>query len=427
MRLLSFLLCQILFVGSYAQNIVIEKEHLLSAEIPFPLVESHMVVNPVNQKHLLVAAITIKEPEKDNNSESYITLFQSYDGGLSWTYKQFNDDVTLGADPWIAINNKGVVVLTVLTASKITPQVCLLAYVSPDAGKTWGGNPFNLGTNHDREAVIVDPKTQNFIIVSNKIKRVEGAVRSGIFCAKLSPSGLFIESNWIPFSNVDITSTHPVYSTEGYLFIPFVDYSFNNQPLKTRRYWLVKSKNSGNNFSEPLLMTETQSVFFSPNLLIDTSNHKNKLYLIKPDGITTNYNKISIISSDNMGETWSSPIRIDHSNDSIIMRNVNATVNKKGVVAVFWYDTRNDPANKNQDIYFTASLDGGKTFLKEQRVTTKSSFTQTIKNGWSAKRWPSGGDYSGIVAMEDGSFQIVWSDARSGIYQLYTSNIKIVE
>ena len=36
-----------------------------------------------------------------------------------------------------------------------------------------------------------------------------------------------------------------------------------------------------------------------------------------------------------------------------------------------------------------------------------------------------GGDYSGLAATSDGIFHLVWSDARTGIYQLRTASVAV--
>ena len=45
--------------------------------------------------------------------------------------------------------------------------------------------------------------------------------------------------------------------------------------------------------------------------------------------------------------------------------------------------------------------------------------------GGNVAQFKSGGDYMGLVATPDGSFQVVWADSRSDYFQLYTSNIKV--
>ena len=105
-------------------------------------------------------------------------------------------------------------------------------------------------------------------------------------------------------------------------------------------------------------------------------------------------------------------------------------VNKDGIVGVVWYDGRNDPSPikgsfRCQDIYFTASLDGGETFLPEVKVSTKRSCPVSPQNVQTALRFPAGGEYIGMSATPDGSFRILWSDNRAGTYQLRFATTKV--
>src|SRR2546430_5522964 len=48
-------------------------------------------------------------------------------------------------------------------------------------------------------------------------------------------------------------------------------------------------------------------------------------------------------SSENRGETWSEPIRIDHPGDTTPQTRTPAiAVNGEGHIAIAWYDARND-------------------------------------------------------------------------------------
>jgi hypothetical protein len=118
-------------------------------------------------------------------------------------------------------------------------------------------------------------------------------------------------------------------------------------------------------------------------------------------------------------------------------------VNKDGVVGITWFDTRDDgPHHYNE--YFTASLDGGKTFLPPQRVSSESSTprgagnaafsiagSSASENGVftflfsAANRWPSGGDYMGLSVDSSGIFHPFWIDSRSGTGQLWTAPVMV--
>jgi hypothetical protein len=41
------------------------------------------------------------------------------------------------------------------------------------------------------------------------------------------------------------------------------------------------------------------------------------------------------------------------------------------------------------------------------------------------QRWSYGGDYNGLVAASDGTFQALWTDGRADVFQLRTAQIKV--
>ena len=111
--------------------------------------------------------------------------------------------------------------------------------------------------------------------------------------------------------------------------------------------------------------------------------------------------------------------------EKFLRRAPQIAVNNKGIVGVSWIDRQADPEKKRSDVWFTVSTDGGKTFLPKVKVSEQSTDPATSLNGFAETRWPSSGDYFGLVAKPDGSFQLAWTDSRTGVYQLYTSNVVI--
>src|SRR3712207_588288 len=117
--------------------------------------------------------------------------------------------------------------------------------------------------------------------------------------------------------------------------------------------------------------------------------------------------------------------RSSSSGEVVFRRTPSVAVNKDGVVGLTWYERRKEAGGECQHLYFTASLDGGKSFLPQVRVSAAPSCPDTPRNGQSAKRWPGGGDYSGLAASADGAFHALWSDSRDGIYQLRTARVQV--
>src|SRR3712207_8750402 len=59
--------------------------------------------------------------------------------------------------------------------------------------------------------------------------------------------------------------------------------------------------------------------------------------------------------------------RSSSSGEVVFRRTPSVAVNKDGVVGLTWYERRKEAGGECQHLYFTASLDGGKSFLPQVR------------------------------------------------------------
>lgn len=173
--------------------------------------------------------------------------------------------------------------------------------------------------------------------------------------------------------------------------------------------------------------------------------------------------------SDDQGKTWSTPVRVsDERGRGPTLRGPDLTkaaitVNPAGVVGVTWYDTREDPKNADKRMRFSASLDGGESWLPSVWVAThtfrafkdvprgqvKATTGQintkmltgaltagetedaakvlsiTIRPVEETDKWQTFGDYAGLAADADGTFHAVWIDNRNGVGQIYTAPVTV--
>jgi hypothetical protein len=74
------------------------------------------------------------------------------------------------------------------------------------------------------------------------------------------------------------------------------------------------------------------------------------------------------------------------------------------------------------DLDFTASADGGATFVAPVPVLKTPSRTDT-----ELTRWPYGTDYISLATPSDGSFHPLWVDTRDGRGEVQTSKIEVRE
>src|SRR5205823_1405903 len=101
---------------------------------------------------------------------------------------------------------------------------------------------------------------------------------------------------------------------------------------------------------------------------------KDRLYVVWAD-VSSGRARIMFTQSSDRGEHWTAPKPIDDDEDrpsngpDDFMPQI--AVNNNGVVGVMWYDRRDNPDNKGYYARFTASLDGGETWLPSVRVSEK--------------------------------------------------------
>lgn len=175
---------------------------------------------------------------------------------------------------------------------------------------------------------------------------------------------------------------------------------------------------------------------------------ENRVYVVWRKELSRQHSELYLAHSTDGGQTWSMPIRIGalaatHPQD-LVQKFPMIQVNAKGVVGVSWFDNRQALHKPAYDIYFTASTDGGESFLPEVRVSTGTSFNSRAVDGQPSiydnpYQFPEGtyaftsmylmrslaADYSEMSVDSAGRFHPVWPDARSGTFQLYTSAIRV--
>ncbi len=422
-----------------AQLIHVSEDHAVLIGLEEPLVEPHLVIHPANPAHLLGAALisVATESVEERIARQRCVSFVSTDNGTSWQRHDF--PITSCFDPWVAITPDGQAVFTALASHPNLPQQGsggLIVYHSADGGRTWDDQPIGLGRGHDHQTVVVDRSSSEreswlYVISSRDIRADQGKRRFGVFVARSRNGGkAFDVPVHIRPNNLLILAEIPVVLSDGTLVVSFVEAAGGDGRtlLLRRRAWVVRSTDGGHTFSSPMFVNEAcggPSGFSLSALVTDTSPglFRDRLYfacnLPESDGVVVHY-------SSNGGESWSNPIPV-HSlaADTLVSRKLMAAaVNNKGVVGVAWTDGRKRPGTNcyGYDIYFAASLDGGDTFLPEERVSSATSCPdETVSGRW----WSDGGDYFGMATDDGGRFRLLWSDARQGLFQLRTAVVEV--
>ena len=415
---------------SYAQvKLKVEKNRSIKSNpATRPIVEPHLAVNPNNGRHMVAAAIVF-DSAQTSPDRTHIVVFATNDNGKTW--KQTDLPMTVGFDPWVAIRDEKQVGLVALAGYGPGNRNGLVYYFSTDGGFTWLANDtVMLGGGHDHATMALDNRSDRLYILSSVSRR--DSLRQ-----MNSYAWLNYTDDWRTFrqqaslfhvGKVNSNTLTINLSDNGQPILPYVEYVVNNERASNPNFKYVVAKN-GNEFSTPYFITDKAGLAkgFPVTAVQASGKYKGRIYLVKNTGTTpSRSNGLYLQYADSIGGKWSDDIRIDHNDaQEKFIRTAAIAVNKNGVIGIAWVDRRNDSALKKNDIYFTVSTDGGKTFIKEIIVTNMSSDPATAQNGKAGERFISGGDYMGCAAKPDGSFQLVWADNRSGMFQLYTSNIKL--
>ena len=138
--------------------------------------------------------------------------------------------------------------------------------------------------------------------------------------------------------------------------------------------------------------------------------------------------QISAIRSADGGKTWSEPVK---ANDDTPKRKWNypeaypsISVAPNGRIDLVWYDGRNDPtfvdgarAYNFQDVYYTYSHDGGKTWAANMKVNDRLINRQFGPSKQGGIRGP-----AGLASLDTGAF-LAWDDSRNGTVENATQDI----
>jgi hypothetical protein len=405
--------------------------------------------------------------------------YVSFDGGASWQESLQIKEGWQVADPTCAYGPGSVAYLTVLTQGYAgdSPRGRMLFYRSVDSGRTWS-KPLELPTV-DREYLTVDNTTEKFrgriylhgTGVVRSIER-EPRVMAGIDLFRSADGGNSF------LGPIKVAATEPKHMVEGMgNGVVLSDGTFaamtgeledednyeHVRPYKAiGRIIVVTSSDGGLTLSPPATVSSWYTNFEHkvtsgglPTLAVDATDgpFKDRLYAVWED-LRSGRKEVYLSYSSDKGRTWSAPTVVNDDRPRADLADApdnfmpKVAVNSFGVVGVMWYDRRDNPDNLGYWPRFSASLDGGETFLPSVRLSEAPMDLQNPKQvtltahsiGGGTRiggRGPvqfwfgvdfmqfRGGDTSGLAASPDGTFHPVWVDNRTGLAQLWTAPVQV--
>lgn len=433
------------------------EEHNLSGT-ETPESEVHAAINPRDTSNIIVAAMRL-DPEQILSTLTF-PVYYTKDFGHSWQTSTFDGvsdlpPLTLvigGGDPVLAFDSEGAAYLSWLTFTiDITFNIGIQLHwaISTDGGATWQrqASPIDSGTVADLEnpdSRFVDkqwiaadlsdsPYRDNLYAAYVEINLTDTTYNilvktrepgSGNFGAAvdLTPPAIVFSQ----FASIDV-------DRQGKVHVLFAGAEIQDQVISLYHCY---SSDGGQSFSEPvkisplhlpcfppgaggpcdLVGVDSARVYPCPHLRVDKSggDFDGRLYAAwTADGFQSELTPgvdIYFSRSEDGGLSWSAPQVL---NDDGIPASEqffpSLAVNGKGLLAISWYDRREDPNNLLTKYYMAFSRDGGQSFEPAFAVSAEGAdFSQV----GSANGNFGVGEYTQVLSTSGYAIP-VWADGRS--------------
>lgn len=442
---------------------VLGSTHVSSDARQSPFAESHIAINPRNPRNLIATAIVIER----NATRS--AVYATFDGGKTWERSKpvvAEDSIFEGGDPVVYFDGAGGAWFSTLQGGFRVSR-------SSDGGRSWARSVVLPGGGFDRQWLAFDNTggryhgrvygagyLTNTSHLNGSMDRSLGVVVGNVKDSAWRTAAILNNADTSDFFFVPGDA---IVTPTGRLVIPYNSFQFGvgGDSARQGHIWAVASDNGASEFHAARKvgpLRQRGRGFDSYKLLgpvratVDTSrsSYRGRIYLAWIDLEGSRHTVVVSYSADN-GTTWSTPVSIRDRDAQQDPATPALAVNKDGVLALSFYDRRADARNACYELYVTASLDGGETFLPNVKASDGVT-CPTAPGNWGAaafgylqpaldrvrgkaqaaialmvvpSRWPNGGDTQGIVADADGTFHAGWVNGASGVMQLWATQFRV--
>jgi hypothetical protein len=493
------------------------------AQSPSIRVGPNVLVSGAHQKYSMGEVLVTADPEDPNRllgcgivyaeseNRRWTAVYFSADRGQTWQSTLETQLFSDSADPACSLGRNGFALHATLGTTRTNAKDIksfLGIYRSHDGGRTWSDQIDMPMSFHslDRESVTIFttgkyPNNSVYITGECEVPSMEGPGRNGLAVWRSSDLGITFEGPIKRASALNhyiLEVGNSVVLSDGTLVSLFGDvknYDGHDVPpdssqVSNASLEVVTTNNIGSSMSEAVKVDD----FFMgwrpdtislgmPTLAVDSSGgpFSDRLYATWADE-RDGRSEIRLAYSPDKGKRWSKSSVIDDIPGPMVAKNgpenflPTVAVNKNGVVAVTWYDRRENPDGLGWYLRVRASLDGGETWLPSVRVSQapntfslpRRMFTVgaiqygDVRRSFEASRNEAegpnplpedanhktetsqrngatpahvmvalqgrqffAGDYAGFTADAGGLFHAFWIDNRTGSAQIWTATINV--
>src|SRR5215469_1127282 len=338
-------------------------------------------------------------------------MYYTVDGGKTWSRTKHGisrEEYFWGADPVVAFSPDGTAYFSDLepstaaaeassSKSSSTEKFDVYIYKSHDGGKTWSDPILLDGDDHSCLAFDDSHGEYNgriYVTYTSPGHSAQGKSMQAIGFAYSDDDGATYKQT--VFSPPDVSfrdrirdgpsPTDLLVAPDGTVVLAYVYYLAPSPPSSDHdetisETWVMTSVDGGHTFSEPHKVSSStfptgpkskikeNKIDYWPRMVVDSSNGPNRgrLYVTNEE-VADNRVRIIVLSSEDMGLSWSSPAQVSDDHTQADQNTPTLAVSNDGTLGISWYDRRNDPKDNCFQEYFSASVDGGLTFLPNVAV-----------------------------------------------------------
>jgi len=415
-------------------------------------VETYIAAHPQYAANLIIVASHDHGPDA-LHAEALVTG----DSGRTWSVVPLLrgegkavERLRYTVDNWVTFGPDGGAYLVTLGAGEASHpwgSSPMLVYRSSNRGVAWAGPTVLPGNAYDQPKIVAggsaaDPRLYIAVLAVGRDQRVFASPVEGDGVALLISTDRarsFTRMAFIAPDNLAHQAYVPAVLPDGSLLVPYSDYPVigvdelaairrdtASQMFNAARAYVARSPNGGQSFDAPRFLGDVPRMFVGGlELAVDTSggSFRGRVYAAWNGG-PSDARDVTVARSTDGGRRWSKTrFRAEGAGPAHFY---SLAVSRRGVLGVTWVQHESQPGRAGcYRIYFAASVDGGVSFTQPTAVSDAVSCPTAEGNPRTIGRWARGNDYMGMAVAVDGTFHPVWVDARTGVYEVYTSRIRV--
>jgi len=319
----------------------------------------------------------------DNSTGKYgILVAKSTDGGMTFGAPvDISRNIGSSSSPQFAVSGNDVYVVW---QAKTTGKYQIIFAKSTDSGATFS-TPANISNNSGDSSYPKIIASGNNIYVTWAFT-VTNKDYDILFTKSTDGGATF--STPANISNNSGDSGLPQMAVSG----NNVYVTWENNGLGNFEVFVAKSTDNGNTFTFPVNVSNNDPPSGAPQIIASGKN----VYVSWMDKTSGNYD-VFVAKSNNAGSTFGAPINVSKTPKDSGYQQMTASGNN---IYVVWTETISD---KNYDVYFAKSTDGGSTFGVPVNISNNVG-----PSGWA------------VVAAPNNIY-VAWEDSTAGNYDIFVA------